>query len=75
MVMKTVEYWIWRYKDPRSGQMRRTAFPLSAVEATSRYPGAQPVEGTRTLREVYDHERDTVPNVFRHARPHDRATT
>jgi len=27
------------------------------------------------LREVYDHERDTVPNVFRHARPQDGATT
>jgi hypothetical protein len=48
--------------------MRRTAFPLSALEATTRYPGAERIEGTRTLREVYDHERDTVSDVFRHAR-------
>jgi len=65
--MKTIEYWMWRYKDPRSGETRRTAFPLSASEAADRYPDAQRIEGTMTLREVYDHERDTVTNVFRHA--------
>jgi hypothetical protein len=48
--------------------MRRTAFPLSASEAADRYPDAQRIEGTMTLREVYDHERDTVTNVFHHAR-------
>jgi len=65
--MKTVEYWIWRYTDPKSGRMCRTMFPMSATEVASRYQDAEPIEGTRTFREVYDTERDTVWSVFRHA--------
>ena len=65
--MKTIEYWIWRYRDPKSGEMRRTRFPLSAAEVALLHPKAERIEGTMTLRELYDDERDTVPGIFRHA--------
>ena len=65
--MKTVEYWIWRYTDPVSGRLCRTVFPMSATEAALRYPRSERIEGTKTVREVYDAERDTVWSVFRHA--------
>lgn len=65
--MKRVEYWIWRYRDPKTGYMRRTRFPLSASEAASLHPEAERIEGTMTLRELYDEERDTVPSIFRQA--------
>jgi len=66
--MKTVEYWIWRYRDHKTGRMCRTMFPMSASEAATRYPQSEPIESTRTVREVYDAERDTVWSIFRHAR-------
>ena len=66
-VMKTNEYWIWRYRDPTSGAVRRTKFPLSAAEVALLYPNAERIEGTMTLRELYDDGRDTVPGIFRHA--------
>ena len=65
--MKTIEYWIWRYNDPATGRPCRTMFPMSATEAELRHPQSERIEGTRTVREIYDAERDTVWSVFRHA--------
>lgn len=66
--MKKVEYWLWRYEDPRTGRYCRTTFPYSVAEAAARYPGAEPIPGTMTVREVFDDERDTLPGIVRHLR-------
>lgn len=60
--MKTVEYWRWRYRDPKTGRMCRTMFQLTAEEA-SRYADAERIDGTMLLREV-DEDEDTEPGVF-----------
>jgi hypothetical protein len=60
--MKQVEYWRWRYRDRKTGRMCRTIFQLTAEEA-SRYPHAQRIDGTMSLREV-DEDDDTEPAVF-----------
>src|SRR5688500_2001959 len=44
-----VEYWRWRYRHPKTGQTVQTIFQLTAVQA-AKYPGAEPIEGSRTLR-------------------------
>ena len=51
--MKKVEYWRWRYRDLRTGQICRTMFQLTAEEA-ARYPEAERIEGSMLLREVDD---------------------
>jgi len=62
--MKKVEYWRWRYRDPRSGDICRTMFQLTAEEA-ARYPEAERIAGSMLLREVDDSEfADTTPRVF-----------
>ena len=63
--MKKVEYWRWRYRDPATGRIRRTTFQMSAEEALAKYPGAERIEGTMLLREVYEDFVDTAPRVFR----------
>jgi len=62
--MKKVEYWRWRYRDPRSGDICRTMFQLTAEEA-ARYPEAERIAGSMLLREVDDADfADTTPRVF-----------
>jgi hypothetical protein len=62
--MKKVEYWRWRYRDPRSGDICRTMFQLTAEEA-ARYPEAERIAGSMLLRDVDDSEfADTTPRVF-----------
>lgn len=51
--MKKVEYWRWRYRDLRTGQICRTMFQLTADEA-AQYPEAERIEGSMLLREVED---------------------
>ncbi len=66
--MKQVEYWRWRYRDLRSGDIRRTMFQLTAEEA-AKYPEAERIAGSMLLREVEDSGfADTRPQV---ARPSD----
>jgi hypothetical protein len=48
---RTVEHWQWRYRDASTGRVCRTAFRLTAEEA-SRYPHAERIEGTLVLRPV-----------------------
>ena len=63
--MKKVEYWRWRYRDARTGDICRTMFQLTAEEASS-YPEAERIPGSMLLREVDDSEFvDTTPRVFR----------
>jgi hypothetical protein len=63
--MKKIEYWRWRYRDRKTGQVRRTLFQLTAQEAAE-YPQAERIEGTLLLREVEDSDfSDTLPRVFR----------
>lgn len=67
--MKKVEYWRWRYRDARTGELRRTMFQLTAEEA-AKYPEAERIDGSMLLREVDDTGfADTMPRVFRPATP------
>ena len=62
---KLVEYWRWRYRDPKTGRMCRTLFQLTEREA-SELPQAQRIEGSMLLREVdADGFPDTGPEVHR----------
>jgi hypothetical protein len=60
--MKKVEYWRWRYRNPKTGEINRTMFQMTAAEA-SRYPEAERIDGTMLLREVEDDFHDTLPAV------------
>ncbi len=60
--MKKVEYWRWRYRNPKTGQIDRTMFQMTAAEA-GRYPEAERIDGTMLLRDVDDDFRDTLPAV------------
>jgi len=60
---KFVEYWRWRYRDPKTGRMCRTLFQLSEREAAE-LPEAERIEGSMLLREVDgDDFPDTGPEV------------
>ena len=48
---KFVEYWRWRYRDPKTGRICRTLFQLSEEEAAG-LPQAERIEGSMLLREV-----------------------
>ena len=62
---KFVEYWRWRYRDPKTGRICRTLFQLSEREAAE-LPQAQRIEGSMLLREVdADDFPDTGPEVHR----------
>ena len=62
---KFVEYWRWRYRDPKTGRMCRTLFQLSEREAKA-LPQAERIEGSMLLREVEaDDFPDTGPEVHR----------
>ncbi len=60
--MAQVEYWRWRYRDPKSGEVVRTMFQMTAEEA-AKYPGAERIEGSQTLRKHEDTD-ETEPAVF-----------
>ena len=60
-----VEYWRWRYRDPKTGRICRTLFHLSEREAAE-LPRAERIEGSMLLREVDEDEfPDTGPEVHR----------
>lgn len=46
-----VEYWRWRYRDPKTNRVCRTMFQLSEREAAD-LPQAERIEGSMLLREV-----------------------
>jgi hypothetical protein len=60
---KLVEYWRWRYRDPKTGRICRTLFQLTEAEARE-LPEADRIEGSMLLREVdADDFPDTGPDV------------
>ena len=61
--MKQVEYWRWRYWDPKTGRICRTMFQLTAGEAT-KYQDAVRINGTMLLREVEDDFVETSQGEF-----------
>ena len=61
--MKLVECWRWRFRDPASGRMCRTMYPISEEEAR-KFPQAERVPGTLIMREVDEIDfADTLPSV------------
>lgn len=62
---KFVEYWRWRYRDPKTGRVCRTMFQLTEKEAAE-LRQAERIEGSMLLREVEaDDFPDTGPEVHR----------
>ncbi|HEX2541634.1 MAG TPA: hypothetical protein VHM00_11200 [Caldimonas sp.] len=62
---RTVEYWRWRYRDPKTGRICRTLFQLSEAEA-SKLHDAERIDGSMLLREVdTDEFPETGPEVRR----------
>lgn len=67
--MKLVEYWRWRFRDPKSGRMCRTMYALSEEEAR-KFADAERIPGTLLMREVDDLDfADTLPHVGSPAAP------
>jgi hypothetical protein len=44
-----VECWLWRYRDPMTGEVRATLHPMSADEVAA-FSDAKRVRGTKTYR-------------------------
>jgi len=62
-VTKLVEYWRWRYRDPKTGRVCRTLFQLTEAEAR-KLPDFERIPGSMLLREVEaDDFPDTGPDV------------
>jgi hypothetical protein len=52
--MRQVEFWRWAYTDPETGARKRTTYRMSREDAEQRFPGAEPIEGTREVRNLPD---------------------
>ena len=62
-MMKLVECWRWRFRDPASGRVCRTMYAISEEEAR-KFPQAERVPGTLIIREVDEIDfADTLPSV------------
>ena len=62
-VRRLVECWRWRYRDPKTGRVRRTLFQLTEAEAQN-LPDAERIPGSMLLREVVAEDfPDTGPDV------------
>jgi len=59
-----VECWIWRYRDPLTGEARTTQRPMSADEVAA-FSDVKRVHGTRTYRFEDEESPETIPGVFR----------
>jgi hypothetical protein len=59
-----VECWLWRYRDPLSGEVRTTEVPMSADEVAG-FTDAKRVRGTKTYRFEDEESPETIPAVFR----------
>lgn len=61
--MKLLECWRWRFRDPATGRVCRTMYPISEEEAR-KFPNAERVPGTLILREVDEFDfADTMPLI------------
>jgi len=62
---RAIEFWRWRYRDPKSGNIMRTMFQLTADEAGS-FPEAKRIEGSMVLREAEPPDfQETIPQIGR----------
>lgn len=61
--MKKVEYWRWRYWDPKTDRICRTMVQLTAEEA-AKYQDAVRINGSMLLREVEDDSVETSQGEF-----------
>ena len=61
-----VECWLWRYRDPLTGEVRTTQRPMSAEEVAA-FLEAKRIRGTRTHRFEDEESPETIPAVFRTA--------
>ncbi len=50
--MRQVEFFCWWITDPDTGARRRTAYRMDREDAEQRFPGAEPIEATRELRNL-----------------------
>jgi hypothetical protein len=48
--VRRLEFWRWRYRDLQTGTICRTSVALTEEEALAKYPDAQRIEGTRSVR-------------------------
>ena len=61
--MKHIEYWRWRYRDPKTGRICRTMYVLSEEEA-GKFPEAERIPATMILREIDEMDfGDTLPGI------------
>ena len=61
--MRKVEYWQWRYRDPKTGRMCRTRILLTEEQA-AKYPQAERIGSTMLLLAVDEPEfEETTPGV------------
>ena len=65
--MKLVEYWRWRYRDPKTGRICRTGIHMTELQA-AQYMDARRIEGTKLLVAVEDFA-DTTPGVHHPLEP------
>ena len=63
--MKQVEYWRWRYWDPKTDRICRTMVQLTAEEA-AKYQDAVRIKGSMLLREVEDDSVEPSQSEFPH---------
>lgn len=49
--MKPTPFYLWWITDER-GRRRRTTYRMTEAEARERHPGAEPVEGSREIRNL-----------------------
>ena len=59
--MKVVEYWQWRYREPKSGRMCRCGTHMTEAQA-AQYPGARRISSTKLMVPMEDFA-DTTPGV------------
>jgi hypothetical protein len=50
--MRQVEFFRWVYNDLETGARKRTTYRMSREDAEQRFPGAEPIEGTREVRNL-----------------------
>ena len=60
------ECWLWRYRDPLTGEVRTTQHPMSADEVAA-FTDAKRIRGTKTYRFEDEESPETIPAVFRSA--------
>ena len=59
-----VECWLWRYRDPLTGEVRTTQNHMSTDEVTA-FSDAKRLRGTKTYRFENEESPETIPAVFR----------